>query len=152
MRVDFEVTGADLAARDLAEIGERAADAKPALRVAQNIFEKGLSRNFSSEGSYFGAQWEPNAPGTLAKKARLGQGAEVNVATGATREAAQGGAGRKTSLRKTSVRVGLTPVGAIFAQRGTKYQPKRKVVGLAQADRELSVRMVERYVVHGRLF
>jgi hypothetical protein len=152
VRVDCDVSGAVEAARHVDEVGERASDARPVLKIVQKVIADGVEANFRGGGGRFGEPWEPNRPGTLARKARMGQGSETLVGNGDLGAALTGGKGKRRRLGKSSTAVGVALFYARFLNDGTKFMPRRKVIGISDADRARSVNYVERYVIEGRLF
>jgi phage gpG-like protein len=158
MGVGIEADGVEQVSTNLKEFGDRATDAKPAMQKVRSIMEEGIARNFETSGSYLGEAWAPLAPGTLARKARLGQGSRILVATDAMGEALTGGRGRRGSATKTMARAGTNVWYSVFAQAGTKgaghgaSAPKRRVVGLTQRDATKSIRIIEKFVMTGQVF
>jgi hypothetical protein len=153
VRTDVEIIGAREAIADLSGVAERAGDPRPALRDVREILAGGIAKQFASKGGHLGTPWPANKPGTLARKARLGQGAETLTASGALGTALGGGRGKRHRITRASVSVGVS--GDLwygqFAQTGTKRAPERKIVGISKADNARAVRRVERYIITGRM-
>lgn len=147
---DFEVLGEDIAARQLREMGDRGGDMRPPLLLIRELLVEGHQQQFSSQGSFFGAPWAPNAPGTLARKAREGQGGRVMRGTGALEAALRGGKGRKGRVTRTTASAGVSLFYAGFGHRGTKRQPPRPLVGITESQRGVSLGLLERHLL-GRL-
>jgi phage gpG-like protein len=154
----IEADGTKQVSANLKDFGDRATDAKPAMQKVRSIMEGGIARNFETSGSYLGESWAPLAPGTLARKARLGQGSRILVATDTMGESLTGGRGKRGSATKTMARSGTGVWYSIFAQAGTSgaghgaSAPKRRVVGMTQRDATKSIRIIEKFVMTGEVF
>lgn len=159
MRLDVEIVGAREAVADLAAIGERARDPRPAMRQVKGILAEGVKKQYASRGGHLNTPWPANAPGTLARKARLGQSAETLTASGALGTALSGGKGKRHRATRSSVTIGTNIWYARFAQAGTTgagkhgqtRAPERRIMGISKSDRAKALRDVERYILRGRL-
>jgi phage gpG-like protein len=159
VRVDVEISGAREAVANLSGVAERAGDPRPALRSVKGVLAKGIAKQFTSRGGHLGTPWPENRPGTLARKARLGQGAETLTASGALGTALTGGKGKRHRVTRSSVSVGVDIWNAHFAHGGTKgagksgqtSAPERTIMGISDADNARAVRDVERYILTGRM-
>lgn len=159
MKLDVEIVGAREAVANLAAIGERARDPRPAMRQVKGILAEGVKKQFDSRGGHLNTPWPANAPGTLARKARLGQPAETLTATGALSTALSGGRGKRHRVTRSSVTIGTSIWHAHFAQTGTSgagkhgrtRAPARRIMGISPSDRAKALRDVERYILRGRL-
>lgn len=145
--VDFDVLGEDVAAKHLFDMGQRAADPRPALRKVRDMLTRGHAKQFASQGAYLGETWPPLAQGTLERK---GSGS-IGVASGKMRAALQGGSGRKTSVTRKQVTVGVSPklFYARFFHKGTKRQPAREIVGATEGELRTANWIVRRYITQG---
>lgn len=151
MKFQFDVIGEDAAAADLLDVGGRGGDPRPAMRQIRDMLAETVEEQFRSQGSHLGTPWPANKPGTLANKARRGQGTRVLRATGALEASLTGGKGRRTLATRTTARAGTSVWYGIFAQAGTKRVPARPIVGADRADRTKALRILEHFVVHGRV-
>lgn len=155
---EIEAHGTETVASNLKEFGGRATDARPAMRKVRSIMEKGQRANFETSGSYLGEEWDQLSPGTLARRARLGQGTKPLVATGALERSLSGGRGKRGSATKTMARAGTSVWYGVFAQAGTKgagngaSAPKRRIVGMTQKDATKSIRVIEKFLMTGEVF
>lgn len=146
MTVDIDVTGEDLAAKHLLETAIRAKDLRPASRSIRDLLTEGTSRNFASQGAFFGETWPPLSSSTLARKV----GGSIGVRTGALRTSLQGGRGRSTSATRTQVRVGTKVWYARFFAGGTKSgQPPRKIVGVTRTQIHQANTILSRWITEG---
>jgi len=159
VRLDVEISGAREAVANLAAIGERARDPRPAMRKVKGILAEGVKEQYESRGGHLETPWPANTPGTLARKARLGQSAETLTATGALGTALSGGRGKRHRATRSSVTVGTNVWYARFAQSGTSgagkhgqtRAPARQIMGISKSDRAKALRDVERYILRGLL-
>ena len=131
----------------LSGLAGRATDLRPAMQVVKGLIIEGHKRNFMSKGGEFGTRWAPNAAGTLAKKARLGQGSSPLEATGALKTALFGGRGRSTRVTKSGVRVGVRLMYARYNLGESRYRPARPMVGVSPATERAAYKVIERYLV-----
>jgi phage gpG-like protein len=154
----IEAEGTETVASNLKDFGDRATDARPAMRKVRTIMEEGQRRNFETSGGYLGESWDELKPGTLARRAQKGQGTQPLVATGALERSLTGGKGRRGSATKTMARAGTSVWYGVFAQAGTKgagngaSAPKRRIVGLTQKDATKSIRVIEKFLMTGEVF
>jgi phage gpG-like protein len=148
----IEADGIARVATNLKEFGERASDAKPAMRKVRTVIEAGNRRNFETSGAYLGESWDQLAPGTLARKLRKGQSMAPLHATGALERSLSGGKGRRGGATKTMARAGTSVWYGIFAQSGTKTAPRRPITGFAARDVAKSLRIIEKFLMTGEVF
>jgi len=149
VKIDYSVKGVDLVHQRLEGVSDRAADARPAMRLVRDLMQDSNKKQFASGGSHLGTPWAPDAPSTLARKAGKGQDIRPNRATGALEASLTGGKGKRSSATKTSARAGTSLFYGRFAQTGTKRAPKRAIVGLGEADQRKAREIVLRYITHG---
>lgn len=145
----FDVLGEDIAARHLYEMGSRAADPRPALRKVRDMLTRGHAKQFASHGSYLGTTWPPLAQSTLERKS----GGGIGEQTGRMRRALEGGSGRKTSVTKYQVAVGVNPklFYARFFAKGTETQPARPIVGATEGEIRTANWLIRRYITQGHV-
>lgn len=148
----IEADGTAQVSTNLKHFGERASDAKPAMRKVRSIMEDSHRRNFETSGSYLGESWAPLSPGTLARKSRLGQENSPLRATGALERSLSGGKGKRGGATKTMARAGTSVWYGVFAQAGTKTAPQRRITGMTARDVAKSVRIIEKFVLTGQVF
>lgn len=143
----FDVLGEDIAARHLYEMGQRAADPRPALRKVRDMLTRGHAKQFATHGAYLGETWPPLAQSTLEQK---GSGT-IGVKSGRMRAALIGGSGRKTSVTKRQVTVGVNPkiFYARFFAKGTVHQPAREIVGATEGEIRTANWIIRRYITQG---
>ena len=128
-------------------VGARALVPTPALEAAREVLKAGIARNFDSQGATFGGPWPPLAASTLERKGRQGLPSEILKARGVlARNAARGG--KKGSVGKYSVRVGIATWYAQFAQ--TK-NPRRVIVGVDQKDFGKIIGLLYRWIGEGAI-
>lgn len=154
----IEAEGTTQVATHLKEFGSRATDARPAMRKVRSIMEEANRRNFETGGSYLDSSWAPPAPGTLARRQRLGQGTEPLKATGALERSLSGGKGKRGGATKTMARAGTGVWYGIFAQAGTEKagnggsEPQRRIVGMKTRDVTKATRVIEKFLMTGQVF
>jgi hypothetical protein len=156
--VDVDVYGAGTAAGALRRIGAHAVDPRPAMIAIRELLAEGNRQQFASRGSFLSTPWPSNSPGTLARKARMGQGSSPMQASGALGAAIGGGAGKRTRVSRTSVSVGVAPslFYAVFhfkdivRSRGGA-EPARPPIGISLAERQTALTILEHYLMTGHL-
>jgi hypothetical protein len=137
--------------RDAAARGE---DMRPAMARIKVLFIEGHTEQFSSKGAFLGTPWPPNAPETVARKAREGIPAlnDVMVGEGTLAEALRGGKGSRTRVSKGSVSVGVSLIQALFSQGGASgarrgVQPARPVLGISDGERDASLSILTDFLL-----
>jgi phage gpG-like protein len=157
-RISAKLEGEDKVIHDLTEAAKRAKDARPAMRKVRAIMEEANRKQFETSGAYLGDSWAPLAPGTLARKARKGQGSDILRATRALEASLSGGKGRRGGATRTTARAGTSIWYAVFAKTGTRKaghgasSPARPIVGLTKRDRTKAIRVVEKFLLTGEVF
>lgn len=148
--VDINVYGAGQSASAMRRIGARGADMRPAMSAIRELLIEGNRRQFETSGGFLGEPWERLAPGTVARKARMGQEATPMVATGALRESLEGGRGKRSRVTRSSVMVGTSLFYAIFHIKGTsKGVPARPPLGIADSERVAALELIHRFLTGG---
>lgn len=150
--MEFTVTGENLAAERIQLIGARGTNLAPVMELIKQIIMEGHAKQFESKGGYLGTPWPALATSTVVRKEEQGLPSDTLEATGALRTALMGGTGRKTSVTRTLVRVGLAKSVAwygLFAARGTKREPARPITGMTPTSSEEALGMIQRYVTEG---
>lgn len=115
MRFDFRVDLTEL--RDRLEAGrESLQDFSPVFEDLEDQAAEEFRQNFEAEGSL--RSWDPLAPATVAKKARLGQPARALEATGGLRRSfTDGGPGSIAEIGPEGARFGSShPLAAVHHQ------------------------------------
>lgn len=144
--LDFDVIGEDIAARHLFDMGQRAADSRPAFRKIRDLLIRGNAKTFATKGGYIGETWPPLAPSTVERKGN----AEIGVRTGALKASLMGGRGRQTSVTKKQVKVGTKVWYARMFAGGTKTgQPPRPIVGFTEGQQNVANFLLRRYITQG---
>lgn len=145
--VEFDVIGEDIAARNLFDMGQRALDPRPALRKVRDMLTRGHAKQFASKGGYLGETWPPIAASTAERKGSD----EIGVDSGRLKAALMGGSGRKTSVTRKQVTVGVSPklFYARFFSRGTETQPARAIVGATEGELRAANWLIRRYITQG---
>ncbi|MFZ1927389.1 MAG: hypothetical protein WAU42_14775 [Solirubrobacteraceae bacterium] len=147
-RLRLYIDGTDAAADELREIGERARDAKPVLRVIQGLMAKAAREQFESEGERGGLKWEPDSPRWIERKLYHHWAADTEHRTGdlaASLMAATSGGNAIRRLSKQSTTYGTRLFYAQF--QGHKRQLLR--VTLHDAD-DWAERMVD-WILSGKV-
>jgi phage gpG-like protein len=152
MRLLLDVAGDRQLDRTLLRMAGRADDMSDALGAVGDMLAGAETRQFSSQGTYASGGWAPLAPSTLARKAALGQGDRILVATGELRDSLTRRTGGGNALREvtpSSLVFGTTVPYARFHQQGTGRMPQRRPLELTEGDRRQSVRILQRFVTDG---
>lgn len=138
MRFDLDIK--DDAALDRFDgLRHRSENLRPVLTTIGNIIDAGIRRQFDSQGTYLGDQWDPLSRETIERKARQGYSPQVLRATGALEAAIKGGRGHVKRVAKTQLRVGTSYYVARF------HQKRRKLIGVSKIDRR---RILDRIRLH----
>lgn len=145
--LDFDVIGEDIVSRHFYEMASRMADPRPALRKVRDLLVRGHVKQFQSKGSYLGDSWSPLAQSTLERKGSE----EMGVHSGRMKTALMGGSGRKTSVTRKQVTVGVSPkiFYARFYDKGTEGQPAREIVGATEGTINTAEFIIRRYITQG---
>lgn len=157
MNIETEVIGEDTVLLNIAEMTERARDARPATRKVRDMMIESNRKQFESAGSHLGASWAPLTEATKARKEREGiDPRPLHGKTGALGTSLAGGKGKRTGATKSIARAGSGVWYGVFT-RGTKGglhshntgEPGRKIVGLSQAELDEALDIVGAYIVRG---
>lgn len=125
------------------------------MRVIRRLLIEGHRKQFLSKGGFLGSPWPALAPGTLARKVRMGQSSRPMEATGALKRALEGGRGKVTRVTRSSVTVGTSLFYAVFHMKGSKGKgrqrntPARPPVGISDVQYEAALSIMERYLLKG---
>lgn len=141
--LEIEVLGDEAIRKHLAEMGERALFAEPALEAVVGVFRDSERAIFSR-----GRSWAPNAPATVERKGRN----DPLKWTGALERSLteEHDPNELKEIGPDSLRWGSKLWYAHFAL-GTKKQPKREVVKLRSSDRVRVVGILREWILHGRV-
>jgi phage gpG-like protein len=173
VKLQLEVKDDRRVAAQLQGMGDRARDARPAMKRVRDIMASGVVRAIESKGASIGAAWPELADATKERKKRQGLPAEPLVASGALLNSLRGGARRILRASRSSAVVGTRVAYARYHERGftetakqakhlAKYfndagrvgrkgVPRRKLVGIAPHDRTKAVAIVQDYLVRGHV-
>ncbi len=142
----MEITGVSEAVADLRGITDRAEDMRPAMYQIRELLIAAHTKNFRSRGGYFGTPWKPNAPATIARKARTGVPSlsSTMVESGDLQESLEGGAGSHNRVTRSMVRVGTSLFYAVFHIKPKRAgMPARPTVGVTEREEEAAVAIVD---------
>jgi hypothetical protein len=136
--------GANQAARNLADMGLRARDVRPAKRSVQNVFRRAQVRHYATRGD---GEWPSLAQSTREAKARKGLDPRVMHATNALYDSlvSATGAGSVSEARASELEFGTSVPYARFHKDG-RGVPKRDPIGLTARDREAITETLSRYI------
>lgn len=141
--LQIDVIGDEAIAKHLAEMGDRALFAEPALEEVVGILRDSERAIFSR-----GRSWAPNAPATVARKGRNDPLKWTGALERSLTEAND--PGELKEIGPDSLRWGSKLWYAHFAL-GTENQPRREVVKLRAADRVRIIGVLREWILHGRL-
>lgn len=128
---------------DMAELIRRGKDLRPVWNEVGEDFANEFKEDFSENGARIGESWAALKPSTLMQKARLGFGGlPTLVRTGALRDSF-----RVLDIGNLFVKIGTTVDYSIYHQMGTKFMPKRPVVGFPVAFRGKLAQKVADYLM-----
>ena len=147
---DLDMRGLKASGTLLRDIAERGENMRSAMLRIKELLIEGHRKQFSSGGSFLGTPWEPNAPGTLARKAREGIPSlnRPMVASGDLMESLSGGKGARSRVSKSGVSVGTSLFYAVFhINPKRKGMPARPPVGINEAERETALTIIERHLM-----
>jgi hypothetical protein len=146
--VQLDMHGLRDASDTLLDAAARGENMRPAFLKIRELLVEGHKKQFSTKGSFLGTPWEMNAPGTLARKARLGQGSEPMVATGDLRDSLAGGKGKRSRVSRSSVSVGTSLFYSVFHIRPRRQGvPARPPVGISEGQRKAALLTMENYIL-----
>jgi phage gpG-like protein len=143
LHVDIRQEGASRSALHVAQLGERAANPRPAFERIAREMERNEQVYFRSRGA---GKWAPLSIETEAYKAAEGQGSVPLVASGRLRDSLT-----RARVTPHSVSIGTEVPYARFHQYGTRRMPARPPIMPASPRLSRMARdEVSRYVVEGK--
>jgi phage gpG-like protein len=150
VKIDVDVSGEEIVARDLLRIGRRTVNAAPALREIGSLLEDLVQENFDTEGRAGGAAWKPLAPATVAQKAAAGARPEILQRSGDLLASLTGGPGHIREIGDSWLVFGSgVPYGG-FHQKG-KGVPQRRPVQFVERGRRQIVKILQRFILTGHV-
>lgn len=153
MRLSLEVFGEDVINRDLLRFAERAVDARPVWRALATRFEEGEKRQFASEGRWgSGAKWAKLADSTVRQKIAGGFPLQILRRTERLRDSLIGVTGDTVRVfHPDRMELGSRVEYGRYHTTGTKRMPRRRPVQLPEREKREWVKILQRFVVTGRL-
>jgi hypothetical protein len=133
---------------ELEEIGHRARDAKPVMRVIQALMVEAGMEQFATEGSRSGEKWKPDKEKWAARKTREGFSDDTEVKSSDLRTAMMaktGGGGTIRRVSKASTTVGVRLYYAQFQGH------KRRLLALTRDDKNRYASMMIDYILTGKV-
>lgn len=143
LRLEIEDTGHTV--RKVKEMGYRAEEARPVLRMIKHLMEVGAEEQFVSEGARSSEHWKQDLPATVQQKLAEGADARTEIRTGDLARSILGGGDNNTIHR-------LTKQSTTF---GTKvfysvYQGHtRRLLALTRSDADRWSELMVRYILTG---
>lgn len=131
----------------MGKIEKRARDATPALEQIRKSFYAMERRQFATLGN---GQWAPNAPSTLARKARQGHDLRPMRATGVLYRALTTGHGEGAvnHLSRDEMTIGVRLKRAVVAQRrGPNDRRRRRLVVVTRRTRTRWTKIIRNHVM-----
>lgn len=154
--VSFEWYGEKQVDRTFAFMNGRVSDAQPAFRLMYDFVRGVERRQFLSRGARGGRKWRDTTPETKAAKARRGS-RHVNDVLRDTDDLFRS----LTRKRDRNATVRITPDSFLFRTNisyaephqkgGTPGPPQRRILSLTKADRSELPRILQAWIVNGRL-
>lgn len=145
LRLKLEIEGDGQIVEDVRQLGERARDAKPVLRIIQKLMEEGAREQFESHGARGGKPWLEDKKSTVERKKREGFGEELEVRTNETRDSLFGGSGSIRRLSKSSTTFGT----GVFQARFQGH--RRMLLKLVMADADRWSKMMVDWILEGKV-
>lgn len=146
MKLKLEIHGHDAVADELKQIGERAHDAKPVLRVIQALMAESAREQFESEGSRGGLPWVPDKNATVARKAREGFKEDTEIRTGDLEKSLAQLGGGGNAIRRLSM--ASTTFGTrLFYARFQGH--KRQLLRITTKDADLWAEKMVDWILSG---
>lgn len=144
LEVGLKERGADVAARNLEAMGDRARDVRPAKRAVHDVFRKAQQRHYATRGD---GEWPALKQSTREAKARKGLDPRVMHASNALYNSlvSASGAGAVNEARMDELEFGTSVPYAVFHKEG-RGVPKRDPIGLTARDREAITDTLSRYI------
>lgn len=141
--MSIESKGVPQATKHLHELGERGSDVRRVSEKIRSVYRESNRKRF---GGY--ARWKPLDDDTIESKRKQGLDTRVLRRTGALEKSltAARASNQIDERGKEIMRFGTTLFYARMTDKGTKHQPKRKLIGISKKDKEKIVGYIERYI------
>jgi hypothetical protein len=141
MKLDIEQRGAGKAAADLRQLGGRASDLRRVSEKVRSVYRASNERRFDTRGR---GRWRALDPETLARK----QDPRINRDTSALYRSLTSArsAGQIDEREPTEFRFGTEVDYALYVDRGTSYQPARKLIELTPSERKDITTLIGGYI------
>jgi phage gpG-like protein len=146
MKLDVEVKGMSKAVARIERLGQRAGDVRPVAHEVADVVARSNQRRFDSRG---GGSWPPLSEDRQAQKAKAGQPAQPNVATGRLRHSLT--EQPKVEATTDEIKIGSDVPYAPFVNYGTRTMPARKPTELRPSEKREVADIVKRHVTKGDL-
>lgn len=153
MIIQLSAFGEKQVSREIMRVGQYAGDATPVMRVLARYWLKELARNFDTAGRHASGGWAPLKPSTVADKRSKGLDPRILHATLRLRRSLTevGAPDGIRIIAPHQAAVGTTVPYARYHQTGTRKMPRRRPLELNEAARKRSVKIVQRYIITGKL-
>lgn len=147
-KLKLGIEGEGAAIKDLLAIGTRSHEAKPILKVIQELMRRGAEANFMSEGMAGGKRWEMDKPDTIAKKLAAGYPDRTEVMTTRLLASLQQRAGGGDTIRRLSAHSTTFGTRVPYAHWQGK---KRQLLAITTQDADNWAERMVRWLVEGKL-
>lgn len=163
VRVDFDFEGEPQVQRRLRRLSEHALDARPAFAKMLRSVDRAVGGQYRSKGMRGGTPWKRLAEATLLARRKMGvYHKRILEVTGRMRASVTAKRGPGSIRRATPTEMlWATTVGyAKYHQSrkprrkkadGSDFLPRRPILALTPLDRERMVKVLQLWVVRGRL-
>lgn len=140
------------AARRLRAVGARAKNVEEAWPNVGNMLATRISRQFLTEGAYFGTKWRKLKPATIVEKRRQGWPTKTLQRTGELKKSFTGRPMNIEEYFPQSARFGSSLDKAVWHQRGTyrngkRVNPPRKMIVITAEVRRETKDILRRYIL-----
>jgi hypothetical protein len=143
----IEARGVGKAVTDLHKVGERGSDVRRVSEKVRSVYRDSNRKRFAGY-----ARWKALDEDTLERKRRAGQDTRINRQSGALEKSLTAArANDQIDVREPTVlRFGSTLFYARWQDKGTKTQPKRKLIAISKRDKEKIIGLIERFVARNQ--
>jgi len=152
LSLKIEVLGEVQVQRTFLRMSESAHNLTPLWAHLLRRFQAIELLQFSSEGGHGSGGWAELAESTVRTKESKGLRPEIERATDSLMNSLTGsGSGSITEMANEWLRYGTAIPYARFQQTGTVNMPQRRLIQLTETEKRDIARIVQRYVVTGKL-
>jgi phage gpG-like protein len=146
-RLRLYIDGEKAVAEDLRAIGQRARDAKPVMRVIQQLMARGAREQFETQGARSGEPWKTDTPAWIERKRRAGHSTDTEQETGATMASLISAGRTKGAVRRLS-KTSTTFGTRTFASQWQGH--RRRLLGITMKDADRWAELMVDWILSGK--